>query len=350
MHHRSRHESFPPLGALLTLALIFASLIATHTARADDMQLGGMTIKNWGYQLQNDTADTIANSPYDVIVIDYSKDGSTSGAFTPDELVQMKKKPDGSRRIVLSYISIGEAENYRYYWLERGWNRRANRAGVVDDQNSEWKGNYSARYWMSEWQDLILNDSDSYMNRILQAGFDGIYLDKIDVCDAYKDKTLEGAPDGAIASDLMIQFVRKISTVMKQRNPNFLIIAQNAEFLLADEDYRAALDGIGKEDILYGEQQVSNSSVYKDGVANNDTDITTTTDLVNKLKAGGGAVMGVEYLCNSKTGDCDSDAIISTAAKYQALGYLLYIGPRDLARLAPPEDVVAANGSDDPNQ
>ena len=348
MRNRFRQGRYRAWSALLGLALaITTQLSPAFTA---DMQLGGMTIKSWGYQLQNDTADTISNSPYDVVVIDYSKDGSSSGAFTPDELAQMKTKPDGSRRIVLSYISIGEAENYRYYWAERGWNRRANRAGVVDDQNSEWKGNYSARYWMSEWQDLILNDSDSYMNRILQAGFDGVYLDKIDVCDAYKDKTLEGAPDGALSSDLMVQFVRKISTVMKQRNSNFLIIAQNAEFLLADDDYRAALDGIGKEDIFYGEQQVGNSNVYTDGVANSGNDIKTVTDLVNKLRDGGGAVMGVEYLCNSKTGDCDSDAITATAAKYQDLGYLLYIGPRDLARLAPPEAVVAANGSDDPNQ
>ena len=44
-----------------------------------------------------------------------------SGIFTPADLAKMKRKPDGSRRYVLAYISIGEAETYRYYWNERGW-------------------------------------------------------------------------------------------------------------------------------------------------------------------------------------------------------------------------------------
>ena len=331
---RSLGGSTQALLALLTLICFLPS-----AAGAEDVKLGGTVVKNWGYQLQNDDAQTIANSPYDVVVIDYSKDSSAAGAFTPAELELMKKKPDGSRRIVLSYISIGEAEDYRYYWEERGWNRKANRAGVVDEENGEWKHNYSVKYWLPEWQDLIVGDEDSYMARINQAGFDGVYLDKIDVCETYEDRT----PDGTVASDLMIQFVRKISTVMKSRNPNFLIIAQNAEFLLPDDDYRAAVDGIGKEDILYRNEKVRGTSRYEDGVANDDDTITTTLQLVDKLKADSKAVMAVEYLT-------DSDAIASAAERLQNKGYLFYVGPRDLARLAPPIEIASKKSADDEDQ
>ena len=57
-----------------------------------------------------------ATYTYDVLVIDYSKDGGQDEAFTVRDLDILKKKPDGSRRYVLSYMSIGEAETYRYYW------------------------------------------------------------------------------------------------------------------------------------------------------------------------------------------------------------------------------------------
>jgi uncharacterized protein (TIGR01370 family) len=131
----------------------------------------------------------------------------------------------------------------------------------------------------------------------------------------------------------MIQFVRKISTTMKARNPNFLIIAQNAEFLLPDDDYRAAIDGIGKEDILYRNEQIDGTNRYRDGVANDESTIRDTLALVDKLKADSKAVMAVEYLA-------DSDAIATAAERLQSKGYLFYVGPRDLARLAVPVDVA----------
>ena len=320
--------------AALTLALPAATGLSA--ANAQEMKLGGVVVKNWGYQLQNGDAQTIANSPYDVVVIDYSRDSTAAGAFTTAELELMKKKPDGSRRIVLSYISIGEAEDYRYYWLERGWNRKANRAGIVDEENGEWKSNYSVRYWMPEWQDLIVGDEDSYMARINNAGFDGVYLDKIDVCETYEGRT----PDGTVASDLMIQFVRKLSTIMKSRNANFLIIAQNAEFLLPDDDYRAAIDGIGKEDILYRNQKVAGTNRYQDGVENDADTVKTTLELVDKLKSDNKAIMAVEYLT-------DADAIAAAAERLQNQGYLFYVGPRDLARLAVPVEVAVKDDSHD---
>ena len=41
-------------------------------------------------------------------MIDYSGE---DGPFSPAQVERMKQKPDGSRRIVLSYMSIGEAED-----------------------------------------------------------------------------------------------------------------------------------------------------------------------------------------------------------------------------------------------
>lgn len=307
--------------------LAFAALGAAWTvaspAHAGGNVVQGMEIKSWGYQLQNDETSVIAKSPYDLVVIDYQRDPSLGGPFTPAELAQMKKKPDGSRRFVIAYISIGEAESYRYYWADRTWGDARNRTPLVEKENPEWEGNLTVKYWEQEWQNLILNDSDSYINRIMDAGFDGIYLDKIDIVDDYQGKT----PAGTIASDLMVQFVRKISTVTKIRNPNFLTIAQNAEGLIDDDIYRMAIDGIGKESLLYSEGVFDPKNPYKEPERNDPGSIKETTRLLSKLRADKKLVMCVEYIKKS-------ELIEKAAAELGNNDFVAYFGPRDLAQLA----------------
>ena len=52
------------------------------------------------------------------------------------------------------------------------------------------------------------------------------------------------------------------------------------------------------------------------------------------------AVMAVEYLT-------DADAIATAAERLQNQGYLFYVGPRDLARLATPVEVAVKDDSHD---
>ena len=109
--------------------------------------------------MRDRTRQALAASPYDLLVIDYSRDGSQEKALTPAELAAMKVKPDGSRRIILSYLSIGEAESYRYYWK---WYWRSvwflpnpfapSWRGKL---NADWGGNYAVRYWEPAWQQVI---------------------------------------------------------------------------------------------------------------------------------------------------------------------------------------------------
>ena len=315
------------------VAAIFTELILSMPlpAIADPAVVQGVTINSWGYQLINDDASEIAKSRYDVIVMDYQRDPSAGGPFTPAELKLMKRKPDGSRRFVIAYISIGEAEDYRYYWGDRTWTDIRNRAPLIDKVNPEWPGNLSVKYWEQEWQNLILNDADSYINRIMDAGFDGVYLDKIDVSDFYLGKT----PPGTDSHFLMMQFVRKISTVTKLRNPNFLTIAQNAEGLLDDEDYRASIDGIGKESVIFDEGLFDPNNPYKDPVRQDAGSIKESERLLSLLRADGKLVMVVEYI--------SKPALITKAAEeLTSLGYIPYFGPRDLAHLNYPEVLVSS--------
>jgi len=86
----------------------------------------------------------------------------------------------------LAYISIGEAENYRYYWQSQ-WN---NDPPIwLDEENPDWHGNFKVRYWEPEWQNIIYGNNQSYLKKVLDAGFDGAYLDIIDAFEFFEDKT-----------------------------------------------------------------------------------------------------------------------------------------------------------------
>jgi len=203
--------------------------------------------KSWGYQLQKLDPNTLAATPYDMLVIDYSRDGKAALAWTPEQVDRIRIKPDGGRRIALAYLSIGEAETYRYYWKWYwGWFFGVFAPRWLGSENPEWPGNYGVRYWQEGWQKIIFGGEDGYLERIVKAGFDGVYLDRVD---EYVDMAMEKRN----ARALMIAFVKALATRARGLKPGFLIVPQNAEALLTDASYRAVIDGLGKEDLLFGD-------------------------------------------------------------------------------------------------
>ncbi|WP_428236126.1 endo alpha-1,4 polygalactosaminidase [Gracilimonas sp.] len=121
-----------------------------------------------------DFIEAVQNTNYDIIVMDAFYG---SRMFTPDEVEQLRQKKNGGERMVVSYMSIGEAEDYRYYWQD-GWST-GNPEWLVQE-NPNWEGNYKVMYWHPEWKSVIYGNEDSYLQKILDAGFDGVYLDIID--------------------------------------------------------------------------------------------------------------------------------------------------------------------------
>jgi len=80
-------------------------------------------------------------------------------------------------------MSIGQAENYRFYWQPE-WN--SDKPAWLDAENPNWEGNYKVRYWEKEWQDIIFGNDSSYLKKIIDADFDGVYLDIIDAYEYYE--------------------------------------------------------------------------------------------------------------------------------------------------------------------
>lgn len=76
------------------------------------------------YQLQRIDLEAIGETKFDLVIMDYSRDGSDERKFTADEIAALKSSPGGPKT-VLSYMSIGEAENYRWYW-QKSWDDNRN--------------------------------------------------------------------------------------------------------------------------------------------------------------------------------------------------------------------------------
>jgi cysteinyl-tRNA synthetase len=99
-----------PVAVCFSINLLLASV-----SRADALR-DLATVKSWGYQLQNVLIDSLADSLVDLLVIDYSLDGTADKEISPQEIGKIQ----GKGKIVLAYLSIGEAEDYRFYF-RRGW-------------------------------------------------------------------------------------------------------------------------------------------------------------------------------------------------------------------------------------
>ncbi len=132
------------------------------------------------YSTKQAFINAVSQTNYDVVLIDYFFNDEE---FTSNEITSLKTKLNGGKRLVISYMSIGEAEDYRYYW-QSDWNR--NEPEWLDKENPNWKGNYKVWYWNSEWQAIIFGNDTSYLKKILDAGFDGVYLDIIDAFEYYE--------------------------------------------------------------------------------------------------------------------------------------------------------------------
>ncbi|MBK0383659.1 endo alpha-1,4 polygalactosaminidase [Pedobacter sp. SD-b] len=124
--------------------------------------------------------DAVKATNYDLIIMDLFFNDK---AFTSAEIAQLKTKANGGKRLVISYMSIGEAEDYRYYW-KTDWKK--NKPLWLDSENPNWKGNYKVHYWENDWQKIIYGNSTSYLQKILDANFDGVYLDIIDGFEYYE--------------------------------------------------------------------------------------------------------------------------------------------------------------------
>ena len=81
--------------------------------------------------------NAIKATNYDLLIMDFFF-GDDDEEFNTAEIEQLKQKANGGTRLIVSYMSIGEAEDYRYYWDE-SWT--VGSPTWLKAENPEWEGN-----------------------------------------------------------------------------------------------------------------------------------------------------------------------------------------------------------------
>lgn len=246
--------------------------------------------QSWAYQLQGDPS-ALASSGADVVVVDADHmRGSIS---------KLKTKPGGGRRVVIAYLAIGEVETYRSYYKTCCANGKPD---WVTNRTQGWAGNYIVHFWRPEWKNIVRQR----VQQVIGAGFDGIYIDRVDTWENIK------APGSSKAA--MIQLVREVSGWARGVNGNAAIMVQNGEELLDNSSYLSAIDAIAKEDLFHG--------IDHKGSRNSGADISHSARLLKSAQSQGKKIFVIEYLKGS-TAD-------SVRNEIRKLGFVPFFGPRDL--------------------
>lgn len=216
-------------------------------------------VDQWFYyisvDLASDELEQIRTSTYDLVVIDpivteeNNEDYDIAGTVAA---LQQSGNGAGQPKLVLAYIDIGQAESYRTYW-QSGW-RIGDPVWIAGGDPDGWEENYPVAYWYDEWYAIWFDGfaradgtaSPGLLQVILDAGFDGIYLDWVEAYDDPNVIELAEA-EGLDATEEMIWFIEDISAFVKAQDPDHIVIAQNAAQLAEYDDYLAVIDGIAQE-------------------------------------------------------------------------------------------------------
>lgn len=124
--------------------------------------------------------DSLRDTNYDLIIIDMYYQGE---ALSAGEVASLKVKKNGAARLVFSYMSVGEAEDYRGYW-QKSWSKSP--PAWVAEQNPDWPGNFKVKYWAVDWKGILFGSPGAYLDMILDKGFDGAFLDVIDAFEYFE--------------------------------------------------------------------------------------------------------------------------------------------------------------------
>ncbi len=289
------------LGAALIFTLAACSSVSEEAPPSEPDWLG---VNSFLYQLQRERPSRIGETSFDLLIVSIGITGNS-----PDVIPALKHSPGGDK-IVLAYMSIGQAEDYRYYW-QYEW--KENPPSWLDVPDANWTGDYWVRFWEPEWQQIIFGTSESYLDKIIELGFDGVYLDRIDAYEYYQEQGRENADQE------MADFVIALAEYAREKHPSFGVFPQNeGQMGLLFPEYLETVTGIGQEDIYYGYERDHEASPAE-WTAEQEA-------ILDQWVAAGKLVLTTDYTTKP-------EQIMDAYGRSLSRGYVPYVADRSLGRL-----------------
>jgi cysteinyl-tRNA synthetase, unknown class len=257
-------------------------------------------IESFQYQLQRERFEEIHATRADMVVIDID-----DCCFTADQIAAI-----ASRRTMLSYLSVGQASNFRTYWTPAWVDEHGERLPAAPawlGAKCAWPGSYEVRYWDEAWLAIM----GQAIDRILELGYAGCVYDVVDAY-AYWEKQGEWT-----AKSRMKKLVIALMAHGRAIRPDFIGIPNSGVELLTDAAYRSCITAQMRESVFYMGDE-----------ARSKADTEWVTKYLDLVTADGKQVFDLEY--PSDLGS-QKDAIRQARAK----GYVPYTTSPRLDALAP---------------
>lgn len=197
-------------------------------------------VLSWQFQRYSLDVHELGLSRFDLLAIDYSRDGTEAGALSSGDVAWLKNSPGGQKR-VFAILPVGVAESDRYYW-QPGWTTGS--PLFVGEPLSGTSGRFGVQYWDPAWQSIVFGQPDSFLDKILARGFDGVLLDGV--------AEYQGAQaQRTTAKEDMIALLKAVSSYAKGRQPGFAVVPLDAADLASYPDVIAACDGVAQESVWF---------------------------------------------------------------------------------------------------
>jgi cysteinyl-tRNA synthetase, unknown class len=281
-------------------------------------------VKSWSFETA--LADPVANRSGlgDLVVIDHNSIQHDRRSGERKAITTLQSKPNGARRLVLGYLSLTEAEQRRPYWQSE-WQATAidKRPTWLLDENPQRRGNWRVNIANSGWHGMLFGTEDSLIDRLLAAGFDGVYLDSGGMLD--NDHLKHITTDQSENEWQLAELVARLATYARLQHPRFVVMLDDAEVLIDRTPVASAIDIAVKHDLFFGRNAT--------GRPNRQADIEAIAKGLNRVTAAKRPVFVVEHLV---------DPALSTTARRRIneLGFIAAITTvaKDTVNLATPAD------------
>ena len=276
--------------ALLTLLSLSCAKAPRENKKISNEIIQIKGVKKWMYQIQgldeDGAIEKLEETDYEMLVIEPTYTNKGSEDFDIKSAVKrLKKLKDGKQRLVIAYIDIGEAEDYRTYWKDSWKAHSEDKKGepdfIVAKDPDGWEGNYPVAYWDKRWKDIWIG-KNGLVKELAKYGFDGIYLDWVG---AYDDERIikVAQEQGIEPAEEMVAFIKELKAEGKRINDDFLVISQNAPYLIDEVDnYTEDIDALAMEDTWFKGDVDSGWDDSNGGDIKNDFDDDYSTDALIK--------------------------------------------------------------------
>lgn len=243
--------------------------------------------ENGAVDVGNITA--IASSRYDLVVLgEVTTSSTTSKLSEPSIIAQLHATSglSGAHKVVLAYLDIGEAENFRTYW-EPTWTT-GNPSFILGPDPNGYANLFAVNYTDQRWQSIVFGSAGALVDQALADGFDGAFLDNVD---AYSFPNVQNVDHTAQAD--MMTFVAAISAYAKSRNPRFLIVVDGGAGLTSDSRLMPAIDADAEEGLFFSASPTQLGDITQDLGSR-----ATTLTLLQSIQTAQKPVFSIDFALN----------------------------------------------------